>query len=114
MLMSFLFLNVMKLKEFSYLVEIKTKEISIIDEAFYLISLDPPFRIMTVKNLLRLIFSLIYGKEIGKIKIKDINNFNETYLHSIYKVMEYLQNEVFASFMLEIFEEEIKNFEYFI
>lgn len=90
----------------------KPKEVMILDETFNLISIEPPFRTITIKNLLRLAYSLLKrGKEGSKIRLKEVTNFNETYVHCIYKMIEYLKNEVFANFMLEIFEDEIKAFE---
>lgn len=87
------------------------EETNILDEAFVLVSIEPQFRLVTVRNLMRVIYSML---NFSKINLKYILKFNETYLHIIYKLgEEYLSNEIFASFMLDVFEDNIREFEYF-
>ena len=83
-------------------------EINIWDEALILVSLDPAFRIVTIKNLLKLVYILNANSQ---MHLKDKMRFNETYVHSTYKLMEYLQNEIFAGFMIDVLEDQIKSFE---
>lgn len=106
--MSNFLISVLNHKFFSSIYKPNPDEINILDEAFILISIDPPFRLVTLRNLLRLIY---YLSTFEKLHLKDITNFNETYVHSTYKLMEYLQNEIFAGFMFDVFEEHIKSFE---
>ena len=110
--MSNLLISLLKLKEFAEYINLFDEKLNLINDSFTLITVEPPFRLITMRNLFRMIYLMIGDKNcIGKLRIKDISQFNESYVHIIYKLMEYLENEIFSGFMLEVFEEEINCFE---
>ena len=106
--MSTLLVSLFRESFFTQIYKTGPSEINILDEAFILVSLDPAFRIVTIKNLLKLVYIL---NTKSQLHLKDKMIFNETYVHSTYKLMEYLQNEIFAGFMIDVLEDQIKSFE---
>lgn len=96
-----LLLNLPKEKQW-----LELPEKDVLEDVFSLITVEPAFRILTIRSLLKVVWQ--FGK---LVRLKEIVSFNEIYVHAIYKLMEYIGNEVFAEFFLEIFEDEILELE---
>jgi len=82
----------------------------ILDCLYQLIIVDPPFRVITMRTITKLILDLSpHRKEKPLINPENLKIFNTGYKNAISKAMKYILNSITADFFVELFDIQWRN-----